>query len=349
MNSPDVPSAVEFRFEAEPDHGCVTEVADGIWWLAVPLRSSLKSVNAYILADEDGWTLIDTGVNSAECRKLFEEVFHTPPFANKPLKRVIVTHFHPDHIGLAGELVQLGVRFQCSRICWHASHRLWADQPDAPVPAHLEFMQRAGMSGLEFEALQRNRPKNYCDSVARPPKTYEKLCEGEVISIGKRKWKVVMGYGHAEEHVALWSDDDVALVGDQILPSISPNLSVHYTNPDEDPIRWWIASCEKFAEIAKPTTLCLPGHGRPFVKARGRCHQLKRNCEQVIERLHTHLARPSTAMECLQTVYRRPLEKYERSLLIAETVGYLNHLRATGRCERILMKSQYYLWRTKKK
>ena len=347
MNSPSDSTSVDFRFESHPAHGSVTEVADGIWWFAAPLKSSLKSVNLYILADGEGWTLVDTGVNSVVCHEMLQGVFNQQPFVGKPLKRVIVTHFHPDHIGLAGILVRDGVRFQCSRICWHAAHRLWADQPDVPLPAQLEFMERAGMAGLEFEALQRNRPNIYADSVARPPKTYEKLGEGDVIFIGNRKWKVIMGYGHAEEHVTLWSDDDVALVGDQILPSISPNLSVHYTNPEEDPIRWWISSCEKFAEVAKPTTLCLPGHGQPFTESPRRCHQLKRNCELVLERLRAHLRRPSTAIECLSTVYRRPLKEYERSLLIAETVGYLNHLRATGHCDRVLMKSQQFLWRAK--
>ena len=348
MNPPTATSRVDFRFETAPEFGSVTEVAVGIWWLTVPLTSSLQSVNVYLLDDGDGWTIVDTGVDSSDCRQLFQQVLSNEPFVGQPIKRVIATHFHPDHIGLAGVLVRENVRFQCSRTCWNASHRLWQDQPETPQPGQLEFMKRAGMKGLEFEALQRNRPRNYADSVARPPDEYELLRHEDVLSIGPRQWKVVLGYGHAEEHVTLWSGDNIALVGDQILPTVSPNLSVHFSNPEEDPIREWLESCERFARLSNDSTLCLPGHGRPFTGAPSRCQQLKRNCELVIERLHAHLRRPSTAIECLPAVYRRPLESYERPLLIAETVGYLNHLRVTGRADRRLMKSEHYLWRAKK-
>lgn len=311
-------------------------VAAGVWCLRLPIPSRLQSVNVYLLEDDKGWTLVDTGSHTAESWTMLRKLFGTendstsPHWKQKPIQRVLVTHFHPDHIGTAGLLVGRDVCFQTSTPCWTAANRLWNDNPETPHQAHIDFLRRAGISGLELEAFRRNRPATYSDTVAKLPASYEVLEEQQELGIGKRTWTVRLGNGHAAGHVTLWSNDGLAIVGDQILPSISPNLSIHFTEPDADPIQGWLESCHRFSRVAAENTLCLPGHGSAFQGASSRCQQLIDNCRSVIDRLLTKLKRPSSAVDCLAEVYRRTPVGYERMLLIAELMGYLNHLRAQG-------------------
>ncbi|MFK7818341.1 MAG: MBL fold metallo-hydrolase, partial [Planctomycetaceae bacterium] len=175
-------------------------------------------------------------------------------------------------------------------------------------------------------------------------RTYDRTRECDELAIGGRVWTVRVGNGHADEHISLWSDDNIALVGDQILPAISPNLSIHFTEPAADCVSDWIKSCEKFSEVASDTTLCLPGHNRPFTGAPGRCHQLIENCHQVCSRILEELTTPMTALELMPAVYRRELSTYERNLLFGETMAYLNRLFFAGRITRRLSPSGVYRW-----
>ena len=325
--------------------GSVTQVADGVWWIALPLTTHLDRVNIYVLDDgDDGLTLVDTGANGVTSRELLLEALSKPPFAGKQCHRVIATHFHPDHIGLAGYFCDRGASLWTSPGTVTTAWRLWNDQPALPHPEDLEFMQRAGISDLELAAISRRRPRTYADHVERLPQTYTRLSEGDLISAGGRQWSVRMGHGHAEDHVTLWTDE-LALVGDQILPGISPNLSVHFSNPEANPIQDWLASCKRFEAEALEHTLCLPGHNRPFFGAPFRCEQLRTNCCNALKRLDEHLRKPSHAAGCMHAVYRRELSSYERPLLIGEMVGYLNFLYQKQLIDRTLTRTGHYRYR----
>lgn len=335
---------IGFIYDSSPGARESVEVAEGVWWFQLPIGSRLETVNCYILDDGDGWALVDTGSNEGNAAEQLESIFSLPTFSSKPLRRVIVTHFHPDHIGLAGVMVRASVKFEASEACWNAARSLWADQPARPRPEHVAFLQRAGLAGSDLVLFKRRRPSTYADRVAQLPDECKLIREGEELAIGKQKWKVRMGNGHADEHVTLWSEDNVAIVGDQILPAVAPNLSVHFTHPESDTVGDWLASCRRFSQLANDNTICLPGHNRPFVGAPHRCRLMIRNCESVIKRLLKYLSKPATAVDCMPTIYQRPLEKGERMLLIGETMGYLNHLHQLGLVERRLSKAQQYLW-----
>jgi glyoxylase-like metal-dependent hydrolase (beta-lactamase superfamily II) len=335
-------------YESAPNPGEAMEIAAGLWWLRLPLSSTLDHINVYVLESKDGWTLVDTGSNTPICRAALETAFSQGALARLPLTHVIGTHYHPDHIGLAGWLVDRGAIFQTSRTCWLQARLLQMDDHDLPRDEELKFVQAAGMKGMELAAFSRRAPSDFSSLVTPMPAAYQRIQQGDVLKIGERNWTIHMGNGHAAEHATLWSDDGFVITGDQILPGMSSNLSIHPSEPDADLVSEWLESCERFAKLATSETVCLPGHNIPFRGVATRCQQLIANQEAALNRLLEHLVRPHTAIDCLAAVYRRQLHSYERNTTIAEIYGFLNHLYLRGEIRRELAVDMSYLWyRTK--
>lgn len=327
------------------DAGEPVEIRDGVWWLRLPLGSRLDHVNVYLLEDSSGWWLIDTGNNSADCRSVLEGVFSSDPFSRKPLHSLVVTHYHPDHIGLAGWFCDRGAILRATRVCWLTALGLHSQSSDIPNDHQVEFLRRAGVSELELMAYRRRGVNGFASLVAPLPREYRSIDEGDVLEIGRRKWKVYIGNGHAAGHATLWSDDGMAIVGDHVLSGISPNISIHPSEPDADLTTEWINSCSKFRDLADDDTLCLPGHNPPFVGIVSRCDQLIRNQEIILERLLKELNRPRTTLDCLKVAYRRtPSSSREYDLLVGETMSLLNHLMHRKLVQRESFDGKIYLW-----
>jgi glyoxylase-like metal-dependent hydrolase (beta-lactamase superfamily II) len=221
---------------------------------------------------------------------------------------------------------------------------LQMDDRELPCKEQVQFAERAGVKGIALAAFQRRRPSSFSQLVAPIPFAYHRLEDGDTVAIGRRQWKVVVTHGHAAGHATLWSDDGLALTGDQILPGISSNLSVHASEPDNDLVSEWLESCERLQRIASNATLCLPGHNAPFTGAATRCEQLIASMQAVLKRLLQRLERPATAVECLEAVYRRHLAPHEQTTLIAETVGFLNHLKKKELVHCELARDGSYVW-----
>jgi glyoxylase-like metal-dependent hydrolase (beta-lactamase superfamily II) len=241
-------------FESAPNPGAAWEIAPGLWWLRLPLASALDHINVYVLQDKDGWTLVDTGSNNPVCRSALEKAFSQGTLSRWPITRVIATHFHPDRIGLAGWLVDRGAILQTTRTCWLQARLLQLDHHDLPRAEELEFVQKAGMKGMELAAFQRRSPSDFANLVLPLPAAYERIKQGDILKIGdspkerlcQRHWTIHIGNGHA----TLWSDDGFVITGDRILPGMSSNLSVHPSEPDADLVSEWIESCHRFARLA---------------------------------------------------------------------------------------------------
>lgn len=326
-------TGIQFLYEPSNSIGQPIEVADGLWWIRLPISSTLEYVNAYVLRDGSGLTLIDTGVRSEASRTALNQALATSPLSNLPLRRVLLTHFHPDHIGLAGELALQGAQLWMSRTCWLTCKLLIQNASVCPQPSEVEFMRLAGLSGVELEAFKRRPANRYASQVAPLPDSFVPISEGLEIRVGERTWRVRTGNGHAAEHVSLWSDS-IAIVGDQVLPSISSNLSVHHTEPDADLVSEWLYSCDQLAAAADDSMLGLSGHGRPFKGLLYRIRQIRTNVELAMHRLSQILARPSTAVECLEQFHNRTLPPDLRRQMLPEMVGFLNHLMHRGEADR---------------
>ncbi len=325
------PQGLRHPFAHPPAPGCATEVVPGVLWLRLPLPMRLDHVNVYALDDGDGWTLVDAGLDWRGCRDAWGAAL-AGPLSGKPVRRVIVTHHHPDHMGLAALFLRDGAELWTTRTAWLTARMLQRDHQDRPSTEALAFRRRAGMAPERLKAFAETEPFNFSRSVAMLPEGYRRIVEGEEIAIGGRRWRVLCGDGHAPEHAMLWSvDGALALTGDQILPRISSNIGVYPSEPAADPLAEWLASCRRLLPIAEETRLALPGHNLPFTGLPLRLRQLIDNHEGALERLRAHIAQaPRSAAECFAPLFRREIEDGAYGLALAEAVAHLNHLRARG-------------------
>lgn len=330
-----------------PLFGESTEVANGIHWCRQPVLDGTGHVNVYLLEDSKGLTLVDTGSQTHLGAEAIQKVISSPQWKGRPLRQVIVTHFHHDHIGLAGSLVQGDVRLLATEVCWLTARMLHLDRRQEVCPAELQMMERAGIRGMELEAFRRIPPADYAEGVSPIPNIYIPIREGDILTIGDRRWTVRIGHGHASHHATLWSDDGILISGDQLLLGTSSNLSVPPFTPDEDLVELWKESCLAIQQSSDDDMLCLPGHNVPFRGISTRCAQLLENMESVLMRLLDSLQRPRTAHDCCEVIYRRKLAGKEMRTLLAETIGFLNHLHRRDLLYRESVNGKFFVWKRK--
>lgn len=332
-----------------PAHGEAREVAEGVLWIRLPLpMPALDHVNIYALEEPDGWTLIDTGIGWAPCRKALARA-RAGALAGRPILRAVLTHHHPDHIGLAGGLAAEGTEILASRTAWLMGRMLTLDEQARPTDRQIAFRRRAGMDDAGLDAYATERPFNFADVVCPMPLGFRALEEGDVLEAGGRRWSVRLGEGHAPAHVTLWSEDGLLLSGDQVLPGISSNIGVYPTEPEADPLAGWLATCRRFLTHVCATgadPLVLPGHKRPFVGLAHRLGQLVENHEHALERIELALAeRELTALDLFDAIYKRRIGPGETGLALAEAVAHVNHLTRAGRIARRLDDRGAWLYR----
>ncbi|MBL4926763.1 MBL fold metallo-hydrolase [Fuscibacter oryzae] len=337
-------NALTFPFPDAPAPGAAVQVASGILWLRLPLPMALDHVNLYALDDGPGWTLVDTGINSRTSRTMMQALLDGP-LAGKPVTRVILTHHHPDHVGLAGWLQDRGAELLATRTAWLYARMLTLDVQPSLTPQAREFLIRAGTPPALLAKREADRPFNFADVVHPLPTGFTRIAEGDVIRAGGRDWHIRLGHGHAPDHATLWSEDDTLIIGgDQFLPGISPNIGVYPTEPQADPLEDWLASCRAFVPHARDHHLVLPGHKLPFTGLPFRLRQMAENHEQALARLTGRLATPMTAAETFPALFKREIGEGDFGLALAEAVAHLNWLLRRGLVSRSLRADGAWLW-----
>ena len=329
------PAGLRYPWAEPPENGAAVEVAEGVLWCRLPLPMKLDHVNVYALDDGDSWTVIDTGFASKTTKRLWQGLLDGP-MGGKPVGRVVVTHHHPDHVGLAGWFqAEHGAELLTTRTAWLMARMLTLDVQDRPVPETLEFWRSAGMDAAILAERAEERPFNFGDIVAPMPLGYTRLQQGDAIDMGGRTWDIHIGNGHAPEHATFWSrDDNLVLSGDQILPSISPNIGVYATEPMADPIGDWLEACERLQTLARADHLVLGGHKLPFAGLPTRMRQLIDNHHGALERLLEFIETPKAAGECFAPLFKRSIGPGEYGLALVEAVAHLSHLYQAGRATR---------------
>lgn len=341
-------SAGEIHFPYDPPApGEAVEVGEGVLWLRIPIAFRPDHVNLYALDDGDGWSVVDTGLDTPKAREIWEALL-AGPLGGRPVRRVLLTHYHPDHVGLAGWLQARGAELWATRTSWVTARMLTLDVQERPRAESLAFWRAAGMpEGMIAERAGR-RPFNFADCVSPLPLGFRAIRQGDEITAGGRQWRVEIGNGHAADQATFWGiGHDLVITGDQVLPGITPNLGVYATEPDADPVGEWIASCRRLGTLALPEQLALPGHRRPFLGLPGRLTELAEHGEAGLDRLEVFLrAAPRRGAECFDVLYGRPIGATEYLLALGEAVGHLNRLTQTGRAVRRLGPDGAWQWRS---
>lgn len=338
-------SGPRYPFAEVPEPGGAMEIAEGVLWLRIPLPMRPDHVNVYALDEGDGWTIVDTGLGIGKIRAVWETLL-SGPLAGRPVRRVIVTHHHPDHVGNAGWFQSAhGAELWTTRTAWLFARMLQRDEQPEPPGELLAFWRAGGMEAEVYAARAAARPMNFCDFVHPMPLGFRAIGDGEEIEAGGRRWRVAFGHGHAPDQATFWGiGHDLVLAGDQILPVITPNLGVYATEPGADTVGAWLESCRRLRGLARPEQLGLPGHRRPFHGLDARLDVLIAHQEDALARLADFLSEPRRASECFDLLYGRRVGASEYTLALGEALGHLNHLHRTGRAVRETVDGVWF-WR----
>ncbi len=324
-----------YAFETPPEPAQVLEVAPGVLWIRMPLPFALDHVNLWALADGEGWCLIDSGFNTEEIRGLWDRLFDGP-LAGRPVTRIFATHMHPDHVGLAGWLCERwSVDLVTTQAEWLAARMLWLDDTPGLMAVYENFYRQTGLVDDSVEELKQRRGA-YRHSVTPIPPTFRPIRDGQTIDIGGRGWRVLTGQGHSPDHVCLYALDlNLLIAGDQVLPKISPNISVWPSAPEADPLGEYLDSFAMFTGLPDDVFV-LPSHGLPFRGLAGRVAAL-------VEHHHERLAvtleacrEPADVISVTGALFRRALDKHQMMFAIGEAAAHLNRLVEQGRIDRRL-------------
>jgi glyoxylase-like metal-dependent hydrolase (beta-lactamase superfamily II) len=332
-------SQLKFPWSDHPAAGTTREVAPGVHWLTMPMGGSLAHINLYLLDDGDGWYVVDTGLGNQETSRLWREVFRER-LGGKPVKGVFCTHMHPDHIGQAGMITE---EFRCPLLMSRAEY-YQARAFHGTGPSHhsswqgRDFYSRAGMPDDYLERMRQSFENRANDGFSMPPMPmgYERLRDGDEFIIGGREWDVVVGGGHSPEHVCLHSKSlGVMISGDQILPIITSNVSVHPTEPEANPLMDWMESHDKFLKTPAET-LVLPAHNLPFYGVRERLRQLINHHEDRMLAIEEACVKPQVARDLLPVLFKRRLDPRQMMMALGEAIAHLHLLMHRNRIERTL-------------
>ncbi|HEY6705536.1 MAG TPA: MBL fold metallo-hydrolase, partial [Xanthobacteraceae bacterium] len=221
-----IPTTLTFPYPTPPEPGRPIEIAPGILWVRLALPFRLDHVNVYLIEDGAGWAVLDTGIDDAPTRATWEALLDGP-LAARPLTRVLVTHYHPDHMGLAGWLCErFGLPLLMSQTEYLVSLNIHLDPGALNAEPYLSFYRSHGLDDGTTERLLTGGHR-YLRMISDLPRTFRRLIAGELLQIGGRTFEVLTGGGHAPEQVMLFcSAENLLICADQVLARISPNISV---------------------------------------------------------------------------------------------------------------------------
>jgi glyoxylase-like metal-dependent hydrolase (beta-lactamase superfamily II) len=295
----------------------------------MPLPFALNHINLWLLEDEGGWVAVDTGIGLADTRALWEPVF-AAELDGRPLTRVVVTHFHPDHMGNAAWLTERwGIDLWCTQAEWLTAQLAWRSRNGGELERRLAHYRRHGLGDAAIAGF-RARGNHYPDVVPAVAPQFQRVLDGDTLEIGRQRWDVMTVFGHAPEHACLWNRDAGVLIsGDQVLPKITTNVSVWPDQPRANPLRLYLDSLARF-EPMPADTLVLPSHGLPFRGLRARLASLRAHHDARLAETLDALAEPRAGAELIPILFRRQLDIHQLSFAIGEVLAHLNLLEADG-------------------
>lgn len=306
-----------------PEPGKLTQVAKGIYWLRMPLPFELDHINLYLIEDKLGWYVIDTGLGTDKTRELWNQIFKQ---LDKPIIGVIVTHMHPDHIGLAGWITEkFRVPLYMSRTEYYASRALFGGANGADNWTDRAYFTATGMPQDHVERAV-SGSKGFSSVVSPIPLSFKRLSDSMVLSINDEHWEVMIGSGHSPEHACLYCQErHILIAGDQVLPSISPNIGAYSTEPDVNSLNNYFNSLSMLMQLPS-TTIVLPAHNQPFDHLHDRLNALRQHHKKHLDGLIEACRHEKTVMQCLPVMFKRELSGRNVFFAVAECLSHLNYL-----------------------
>ncbi len=322
--------------DAAPGAGETIRIADGINWARIPMPGSLGHINSWLLDDHDGVAVVDTGICLTICSDAWKALY-AGALKDRRITRVIGTHLHPDHIGLAGWIAKKhDVKLWMTRGEMLTARAIVADSSDT-APDEVVAQSRAAGWDEDTIAEQRARGWNmFQRMIFTLPRSYVRITDGERLDFGKHRWRVVTGSGHSPEHACLWNEREGVLVsGDQVLPRISSNVSVNITEPDADPLGEWLASIDKLIATVPGDVVTCPAHGEPFRGLHVRLMALRDEHRMRLYKLAEAIAeKPMRAVDSFPLLFNRPIGGHNQNLATGEAFAHLKRLEVEGRVQR---------------
>ncbi|WP_371185508.1 MBL fold metallo-hydrolase [Thalassotalea maritima] len=339
---------LEFPDFGEIKEGQPTELVAGVYQLKMPLKMALSHINVYLLADGDGWYIVDTGLPNQESRQYWQHLANTF-FNNRPVKGIICTHFHYDHAGLAPFLMELfDAPVWMTMGEYYTLRSLAVEDREKRVQAQTQFLLKQGM------------PNDMVDKVAKTcrhdpfvsfvPSHFNRLCEQQTFVIGGRKWTVKIGRGHSPEHACLFSagEQNLLLAGDQVLPDISSNIFVSDTEPFADSLSQWFASLSSL-QLLPTDTLVLPSHGKAFINLHARVEQLQQHHQSLLETIlqEANKIEQFNAYQAMNWLFPQIKNAVDSMLAQSETLAHLNYLCTNNKIKRVPSNQHVLMYTTR--
>jgi glyoxylase-like metal-dependent hydrolase (beta-lactamase superfamily II) len=319
-------ASLDYPYPDTPSPGETIEVAPGVRWLSMPLPFALDHINLWLVGD----TIVDTGIGNEATRSLWEKIL-----SQKQVKRVVLTHYHPDHAGNAAWLVRkFGAEFWTTQGEYLTAHAVRASSAGYTTEAVLEVFRKNGLAS-ERAAEMGGRGNRYAALVPEFPLSYRRIIEGDRVKMGGHEWRAFIGHGHAPEHLSLYCEAlNVVIAGDMLLSTISTNVSVWSIDPEGDPLRLFLESLKRYRELPEDV-LVLPSHGKPFRGAHLRVAELEGHHQAHFKKIENSLKdKQCSAGDLLGLLFRRPLDAHQTFFAMGEAIAHLHYLYYAGRLKR---------------
>ncbi len=321
------------------------EIAEGILWFRLPMPIALDHINIYLLEDNDGWVLIDTGMSDPVSIETWEIILKEYT-TKRPIKKIIGTHFHPDHVGLAGWLIErTDAEFWMSQIEWLSARQAYLDKEEISLVKMRKFYDLAGL-GADEKNLYHEIGNDYRDMVSPVPSVYNRIDKETVFIVGGRTWRPIFGSGHSPDHVTLYNEkDQILLGGDMLLPRITPIIAVWWQEPDGNPLDGFLKFLHGL-NIPSKETIILPAHDRPYKGLSTRITDLIQHHQNRLEITFNACNEPVTASSIMKKLFKRDLDAFQIRFAIGETIAHINYLIREGEVTRDLSPDQQYLYQS---
>lgn len=339
-------SGIRYPFNEVPQKGEWLEVAKGVFWLQMTLPMALDHINLYVLEDNAGWWIVDTGMKIGDTRERWELLLANQ-MSTKPVLGVICTHMHPDHCGQAGWLCDsLRVPLYMSAL-EYLSARTFTTIPKGDMSWTAEQHYRRAGVGDDYLQSDSAKMRGFGSVVEPLPTAFNRLVDGQILQIGGRAWEVMTGAGHSPEHVSLYCrTDKLMLSGDQIIPRITSNVSVMASEPDANPLQEWFDALRRFRRDLDPETLVMPAHNAPFYGVHERLDYLISHHEGHLAAIEKACIKPQIAIDLFSVLFARKIEMSQLGLALGESIAHLHYLCAEGRMTRELDDNGVYRYST---